>query len=528
MTLIFPAVIPSSHPVVTWGRFPHVSRRSTGGRSEKIRLSNVNIDAEIQLVFKNIDTEQLLQLRGHWDLSRGTAREFQIHPALLQAMNQASKQRLLATTWKFKDAPRIVDICGGAPGFLLHSLEITLKSEPRRVLSPISQGVPVVPVVAPGARWGVATSWQSGRAGIDQLNLPGATWNVRTNWEPGRASITGGATAPGAEWHVSTSWQPGGSTVPGAVWTATTSWSPGAASSQGVAPGASWNASTSWEPGGASVPPAPRPGAAWSVSTSWAPGGATIIGPAPGASWNVSTSWGPGRAQAVAPGAAWNVYTSWAPGTFQSDPNFTSVELLLNMQGADGSTTFTDSSLNGFTITRYGSPTIQGGAFSGDGDGDFLLSPQSSELIVGTSDFTLEAFAEPTSVNPVNCGLFNLVNATGNQNFASVGVSIFNGNWGIRDGGGYFGRGSATANTRVHVALIRISGVLRLWVDGTQLGATLSNSSDLTNNRIIIGNYDASNNSAAFPGKIGPFRFTRGLGRYTQAFTPPSGTFPSS
>jgi hypothetical protein len=297
VTLIFPAVIPSSHPVITWGRFPHVSKRSTGGRSEKIRLSNVNIGAEIQLAFKNISTEDLLQLRGHWDLARGTAREFEIHPALLQAMNQASKDRLLATTWKFKDAPQIVDICGGAPGFLLHSLEITLKSQPRRVLSPVSQGAPVVPVVAPGARWALATSWQAGRAGINQLNLPGATWNVRTNWEPGRASITGGATAPGAEWHVSTSWQPGGSTAPGAAWTASTSWAPGAATVTGLAPGAQWNVSTSWTPGAATVPPALRPGAQWNVSTSWTPGGATVQTSAPGAVWNVSTSWTPGAGQ---------------------------------------------------------------------------------------------------------------------------------------------------------------------------------------------------------------------------------------
>ena len=314
MTLIFPAVIPSSHPVVTWGRFPHVSKRSTGGRSEKIRLSNVNIDAEIQLVFENISTEQLLELRGHWDLARGTAREFEIHPALLQAMNLTSKAQLLATTWKFKDSPQIVDICGGSLGFLLHSLEITIKSQPRRVLSPVAQGAPVVPIVAPGARWGVSTSWQAGRAGINVLNLPGASWNASTSWQPGGASITGGAMAPGAEWNVSTSWAVGSNTAPGAVWAASTSWAPGVASSQGVAPGAVWNASTSWTPGGASIPPAPRPGAAWSVSTSWAPGGATIIGPAPGASWNASTSWTPGAAQATAPGAAWNVSTSWTPG----------------------------------------------------------------------------------------------------------------------------------------------------------------------------------------------------------------------
>lgn len=501
MTLIFPAVIPSSHPVITWGRFPHVSKRSTGGRSEKIRLSNVNIDAEIQLAFKNISTEQLLQLRGHWDLARGTAREFEIHPALLQAMNQGSKDRLLATTWKFKDAPRIVDICGGAPGFLLHSLEITLKSQPRRVLSPVAQGVPVVPVIAPGARWGVSTSWQAGRAGINQFNLPGASWGVSTYWDPGRASIAGGATAPGAVWSVSTSWQPGGNTAPGAVWTASTSWAPGAASATGLAPGAAWAISTSWTSGAASVPPVLRPGAQWSVSTSWAPGGATV--------------------QTSAPGATWNVSTSWQGGAFlSSDSYFSNVSLLLHFDG-----NFTDKSSNNFSITQFANaqistsnPKFGSGCLVLDGTDDYIQTPSNSAFAFSTGDFTVECFCLQTAAN--NRGLFTFG--------AQLALAVYQGNWYLTTtGSGGTSMGShMAANTYAHIAVTRSGSSMRLFMDGNQVGNTLTNSTNLTATQLLIGQYFSS--AYSWSGQIDEFRVTKGVARYTANFAPPTGAFSDS
>ena len=65
------------------------------------------------------------------------------------------------------------------------------------------------------------------------------------------------------------------------------------------------------------------------------------------------------------------------------DPYYSAVSLLLPMDGTNGSTTFTDSSLNGLTVTAVGNAQISttqskyGGA-SGyfDGTGDYCQFPQ--------------------------------------------------------------------------------------------------------------------------------------------------------
>jgi len=64
-------------------------------------------------------------------------------------------------------------------------------------------------------------------------------------------------------------------------------------------------------------------------------------------------------------------------GTKSDDPNYSSVSLLLNGNGTNGSTTFTDSSVNNHTITRNGNAQISttqskfgGSSMYFDGNGD--------------------------------------------------------------------------------------------------------------------------------------------------------------
>jgi hypothetical protein len=178
-SFFFPSLAPSEHPTITAGRFPHVAKRSTGGRSSRIRLGNVQLGAEIQLPYTNIDTGTLLQLKAHWEFVRGTTLDFALPANLFPSMDAGTRARLMATTWKFKEPPKVKDICGGRPYFLLHTVEITLIAQPRRVLSPVQQdapelSLPVVPKTAPGAALAVTSTWQGGAAGIDTINAPGA------------------------------------------------------------------------------------------------------------------------------------------------------------------------------------------------------------------------------------------------------------------------------------------------------------------------------------------------------------------
>lgn len=164
-----------------------------------------------------------------------------------------------------------------------------------------------------------------------------------------------------------------------------------------------------------------------------------------------------------------------------SDPYFEYNTLLLPGNGTNGAqnNTFLDSSTNAFSITRNGN-TTQGtfspfsqtgwGAYF-DGTGDYLTAGSSISL---SSSFTIEGWVYITST-AANTVLFGLgVNST------STGLSIFvttTGQPRMLANASYLVSGSAgqvTANQWVHIALVRNSTSLTLYVNGTSVGTGTS------------------------------------------------------
>lgn len=130
----FPPQIPSAHPILVMPKHPHIAKRSTSGGETRIRLSNVRAGAELSLVYNNIENSDLFGFCTHWVAARGTARDFQITRTTLGAIESASiRSLLLSTTWKYAEPPNCVDICGGEINRLLHTLQIRLISQPRRI-----------------------------------------------------------------------------------------------------------------------------------------------------------------------------------------------------------------------------------------------------------------------------------------------------------------------------------------------------------------------------------------------------------
>jgi hypothetical protein len=533
MTIIFPAVTPSEHPTITSGRFPHVEKRSTGGRVRRIGLSNVQLNGEITLTFTNIDTEQLLKLRTHWMLARGTTLEFALPADLFPSMSPTTRARLMATTWKHKEKPKVVDICGGQPDFLLHLLEFTLVAQPRRVASPVDptypiQSLPVVPVTAPGAQLRVAVVFAPGAAGIDEIKLPGAAWVLSPVWLPGAAGMLGNINATGAAWAVSVEIGAGARTTPSAALNIITAWATGKASASGVAPGAALATSVMWLRGAASVSLLQAPGAALAAGVAWAPGGASITGgTAPGALLALGTAWQPGAAQGIAPGAAWSVSMVWVPGGM--DPYFSSVSLLLPFDG-----NFTDSSSNGLIITNTSAGQIST-TVKKWGSGSLrtlraayvstLLLPSSSALDL-TGDFTIEF------------NLYALQDRGMLMAFGSnqQGVLILNQNTTAETGANaykiYLLNNAVELFDNVdvglvkeqwrHIALTRSGSTLRLFGEGT-LYATATDSGTYT-----VGAISGIANNVNFDGYFDDIRITKGVCRYTSNFTPPTGPHPTS
>ena len=214
------------------------------------------------------------------------------------------------------------------------------------------------------------------------------------------------------------------------------------------------------------------------------------------------------------------------------DADFDKVSLLLHMDGADGSTIFTDSSAVPKTVAASGGAVVStaqskwgGASLVLDGSGDYLSAPAHADFVFGVGDFTVELLINTTTAaEKVLVDQF-LVEDANSWQFAVKSGRL---SW---YSGGYVLAGAVAVNDGAwhHVAAARSAGTLRFFVDGVLDGsASLVHSFD-TNSVLGIGAQVASRASVYdFPGYIDELRITKGVGRYTANFTPPAWPFPYS
>jgi len=158
-----------------------------------------------------------------------------------------------------------------------------------------------------------------------------------------------------------------------------------------------------------------------------------------------------------------------------------------------------------------------------DGTGDYLTSPQSTALDL-SGDFTVELWVYFSSVS----GTTSLVGKWGGagayawilQYISGTGLSFYTGSSGGL-GTQISGAFTAVANTWYHLAVTRSSNSVRLFVNGAQVGSTTTNTNNLTasNQALNIGR-NADTNIQYLTGYIDDLRITKGVARYTAAFTP--------
>jgi hypothetical protein len=214
--------------------------------------------------------------------------------------------------------------------------------------------------------------------------------------------------------------------------------------------------------------------------------------------------------------------------TGNDPPGCTQSAAYLTLAGADSGTTFTDSSVNKFTVTRSGSvvtSTAQspydGGSsayFPGTGS-SYLQLPSSSALNLGSAEFTVELwFRTPDSVgtgqvltakwgSPGN-GIFLGLGGSGVLNlYVNNALAIAAGRW--------------AANTWHHVAMVRKVDDLYLYMDGKQVAPAWSVGGAITDGPAWRIGYDNGVNQL-FSGYIADYRIVKGLAVYDGPFTPPS------
>jgi hypothetical protein len=216
------------------------------------------------------------------------------------------------------------------------------------------------------------------------------------------------------------------------------------------------------------------------------------------------------------------------------DPYRSNVSLLLYGDGANGSTTITDSSPTPKVMTVGGNAQIStaqskfgGSSLVFDGNGDFLLSAADRTLDITAVPWTIEFFAYFLTLG--NRAIVNMVVADG----ANAGVNIYTASSGaplrVDDGvaadTGPSG-GALSVNTWYHIAVTSASNSVRLFIDGALVNTyTGAVSASRVITRVKLGKL-GSTGLNDFHGYLEEVRITKGVARYTANFTPPTTAFP--
>ncbi len=208
-----------------------------------------------------------------------------------------------------------------------------------------------------------------------------------------------------------------------------------------------------------------------------------------------------------------------------ADPFFANVQLLLHMDGSNGSTTFTDSSSAARTLTANGNAQIstaqsQFGGASGlfDGNGDYVAVPSNAAL-TAAGDFTLEFWIRPTTWPTTNTHVL----------FAgSFVIQRDNANLIVFDGATRSFGSLPSTGVWTHVAVTR-SGMgtnnCKGFLNGTQsMQWTQTSTTLFTLSSATIGGRVSP--AIWFNGHIDEWRWTVGTARYTSSFTVPTQPFP--
>lgn len=202
-----------------------------------------------------------------------------------------------------------------------------------------------------------------------------------------------------------------------------------------------------------------------------------------------------------------------------SDPYFGQVSMLMPFESdlldTTGKNTFT---VNGVVLAA-GSPSSYGtnSAYIGSTTNN-MATPMKEDLIFN-GDFTIEFWF---SMAAGNSGNHHVINATGGAGYEirmnGLNIEFFsNGSSVLLDN-----RSINGSNTHYHIALVRNSGNMVFYVNGT-VGTVTATNNDIF--QAIDTFYIGSTQSLV--SSIKDLRITKGVARYTSSFTPNTSAFPT-
>ena len=187
---------------------------------------------------------------------------------------------------------------------------------------------------------------------------------------------------------------------------------------------------------------------------------------------------------------------------------------------------FIDSSFNATTITRNGAPAVRtlnpffqtnnGSTIYLDGTGDNLVLNNTRAL--GGGDFTVETWLYPTlTYSATYAGILDSRTSGNGAGLIYFGYNGTANTIGWLENSTYLVTALVTQNAWQHVAVVRASGLLKIYINGVPTGGAANTTSLTTPFKFVGKSYD----NYYLNGYLFDLRITAGVARYPAPFTPP-------
>lgn len=244
-----------------------------------------------------------------------------------------------------------------------------------------------------------------------------------------------------------------------------------------------------------------------------------------------------GGALAGASAADMGAFTGAMLGVLSGDDAWSSVSLLLHLDGTSGTQSFTDSSGYASSVVSSGGLAVLSDAQAKFGPTSFtggcVLAYRAAHLVLDTGDWTVEfwLYRSPSSANEL------LVNMAFNAGYYAFRLLWDHAAQGLQmrcySAGGtpaqvveVLSVDGAADNTWHHVAMVRDGSTFRLFLNGVLQGTDTYADAlfDGTDVALQLGAF--ASGAFATVGYIDEVRVTKGVARYSGNFAPPTAAFP--
>lgn len=218
-------------------------------------------------------------------------------------------------------------------------------------------------------------------------------------------------------------------------------------------------------------------------------------------------------------------------GKIKASGNDAYTTLLVHCDGSNGATTFSDVSASANTLTANGAtvstsdPRFGTGCALFDGSSAYIAVPRVSGLILGSGDFTIDAWFNRAGGDGTVRTVFGRY---GTSKLYKMGLNASDQVAGYVSTNGtnetvVTGTTAITATGWHHIALVRdtAAGLLRIFLDGAHEGAVALTGT--VNDGATAAAIGRKGGVAGEPwnGAIDEVRVSLGIARWTAAFTPP-------